>query len=133
MPGKNWVLEYCAHQASEAKTAQSGAGTVQVEAGLVPPTADQQFDFRRMAIPEKDADKLIVLKGMIDKDGSISDIHVYQGVQPEMDAQAAIAFGNWKFRPATRANLPISVDVLVGIPAHLPEKPNQVFSGPQGN
>ncbi len=133
MPGKNWVLEYCAHQASEAKTGQSGTGTVQVESILAPPTADQQFDFRRLAIPEKDADKLIVLKGMIDKDGSITDVHVFQGVQPEMDAQAAIAFSNWKFRPATRANLPISVDVLVGIPAHLPERPNQTPSGPQGN
>jgi hypothetical protein len=104
-----------------------------MEIGLVPPTADQQFDFHRVAIPEKDADKLIVLRGLIDKDGTISDVHVFRGVQPEMDAQAALAFSNWKFRPAMRANLPISVDVLIGIPARVPEKISETTSGAQGN
>jgi hypothetical protein len=104
-----------------------------MEVGLIPPSADQQFDFHRLAVPEKDADKLIVLKGLIDKDGSISDVPVFQGVQPDMDAQAALAFESWKFRPATRANLPISVDVLVGIPARVPEKLNESPGGAQGN
>jgi len=76
---------------------------------------------------------LIVLKGLIDKDGSITDVHVFQGVQPEMDAQAAQAFASWKFRPATRANLPVSVDVLVGIPARIREKSNDAPAGAQGN
>jgi hypothetical protein len=104
-----------------------------MEVGLVPPTADQQFDFRRLAIPEKDADKLIVLRGLIGKDGSTSEVQVFQGVQPEMDAEAALAFSSWKFRPATRANLPISVDVLVGIPARVREKLNEISSGAPGN
>ena len=104
-----------------------------MEVGLVPPTADQQFDFHRLAIPEKDADKLIVLRGLIDKDGTISGVRVYQGVLPEMDAQAALAFSNWKFRPAMRASLPVSVDVLVGIPAKLPEKMGGAPAGAQGN
>ncbi len=133
MPGKNWVLEYCAHLGGDPKAAQSDSGVIQMEVGLIPPSADQQFDFHRLAVPEKDADKLIVLKGLIDKDGSISDVHVYQGVQPEMDAQAALAFASWKFRPATRANLPVSVDVLVGIPARIPEKLNEAPAGVQGN
>jgi len=125
MPGKSWVLQYCAHQGAAGNPAQTNASVVQMEAGLVPPAADQQFDFRRLAVPEKDADKLIVLRGLIDKDGSISEVHVYQGVLPEMDEEAALAFSNWKFKPATRASLPISVDVLVGIPARLPEKLNE--------
>jgi hypothetical protein len=134
MPGKNWVLEYCAHGAGAAKPEQTNSGAIQMEVGLIPPTADQEFDFRRLALPERDADKLIVLRGLIDKDGSISDVRVFQGVQPEMDAEAALAFSNWKFKPATRASLPISVDVLVGIPARLPEKLNEPSgSGPQGN
>ncbi len=133
MPGKSWVLEYCARQSADVKPGQSKPGVVEVETGLVPPTVDQQFDFHRLAVPEKDADKLIVLRGVIDKDGSISDVHVYQGVQPEMDANAALAFSNWKFRPALRDNLPVSVDVLVGIPARVPAKSNENSSGPQGN
>jgi hypothetical protein len=101
MPGKSWVLQYCAHDAGASKAQDPNANVVQMEIGLVPPTADQQFDFHRVAIPEKDADKLIVLRGLIDKDGTISDVHVFRGVQPEMDAQAALAF-SW--RQAMRAS-----------------------------
>jgi hypothetical protein len=133
MPGKSWVLEYCAHQGSDVKPAQPSGGVVQMEVGLLPPTADQQFDFHRLAVPEKDADKLIVLRGLMDKDGSISEVHVYQGVQPEMDAVAALAFSNWKFKPAMRSSLPVSVDVLVGIPVRVPERASETPGGPQGN
>lgn len=135
MPGKNWILQYCAHEGGATKAPQTNtnSGVVEVEAGLVPPTADQQFDFRRLAVPEKDGDKLIVLRGLIDKDGAISEVHVFQGVLPEMDAEAAVAFSNWKFRPATRAGVPIAVDVLVGIPARLPEKLNASSGGAPGN
>jgi hypothetical protein len=134
MPGRSWVLEYCAHQASDARPSQPTGGAIQMEAGLLPPTADQQFDFHRLAVPEKDADKLIVLRGRIDKDGSISEVHVYQGVQPEMDAVAALAFSNWKFKPAMRSALPVSVDVLVGIPVRVPERATETpGGGPQGN
>jgi hypothetical protein len=133
MPGKRWVLQYCAHQGAAGNAEPAKTSVVEMEAGLVPPSADQQFDFRRLAVPEKDADKLIVLRGVIDKDGSTSEVHVYQGVLPEMDAEAALAFSNWKFKPATRASLPISVDVLVGIPVRLPEKLNETSSGVLGN
>jgi hypothetical protein len=133
MPGKSWVLQYCAHQDAAGNPEQAKTSVVQMEVGLVPPAADQQFDFRRLAIPEKDADKLIVLRGMIDKDGATHDVHVFQGVLPEMDAEAALAFSNWKFKPATSASLPIGVDVLVGIPAHLPEKLNETSGGALGN
>src|SRR5579864_325564 len=133
MPGKRWVLQYCAHQGAPGNPEPAKNSVVEMEAGLVPPTADQQFDFRRLAVPEKDADKMIVLRGMIDNDGSTSDVHVYQGVLPEMDAEAALAFSHWKFKPATRASLPIGVDVLVGIPARLPEKLNETSGGALGN
>jgi hypothetical protein len=134
MPGKSWVLEYCAHLTGDAKPAPATGGGIQMEVGVVPPSVDQQFDFHRLAVPEKDADKLIVLRGLIDKDGSITDVHVYQGVQPDMDAVAALAFSNWKFKPAMRSSLPISVDVLVGIPVRVPERAAAPSaSGPQGN
>jgi hypothetical protein len=134
MPGKNWVLEYCAHQGGEIKSAQPTGGVVQMEVGLLPPSVDQQFDFHRLEVPEKDADKFIVLRGLIDKDGSIREVHVFQGVLPEMDAVAALAFSNWKFKPAMRAALPVSVDVLVGIPVRVPERAAETSGGgPQGN
>jgi hypothetical protein len=129
MPGRSWVLQYCPHQAAEARPAQTNAGVVRMEVGLVPPSTEQQFDFRRLPVPETQADKLIVLRGTIETDGSISAVQVFRGVLPEMDARAAQAFRNWKFKPATRAGIPISVDVLVGVPARLPQEMNGTSNG----
>lgn len=132
MPGKNWALQYCAHEASgapAAATAPPTAGVVQMQAGIVPPTPEQQFDFRRLPVPDKDGDKLIVLQGMIGADGSVGNVRVFRGVLPEMDAEAAQAFGKWKFKPATRAGAPVVLDVLVGVPASQPESASAVPSG----
>jgi len=132
MPGKNWALQYCAHETGAAsKPEPSTAGVVRMEAGIVPPSPEQQFDFRRLPVPDKDSDKLIVLQGMIEKDGSVSNVRVFRGVLPEMDAEALQAFGNWKFKPATRAGAPIALDVLVGVPAKRPETTSAAASGVQ--
>jgi hypothetical protein len=102
---------------------------VRLEAGLIPPSAEQQFDFRRVPVPEKDADKMIVLRGSLGKDGAIRDVQVYRGVLAEMDEEAAIAFRHWKFKPAARGGEAVDVELLVGIPSRLSEKPNQASSG----
>jgi len=133
MPGKKWVLEYCAHGSAAENPWQTNAGEAQVEAGLIPPAADQQFDFHRITIPDKNAGKLKVLRALIDKDGAIDKEHEFQGVLPGMDAAAGFAFTNWKFRPATRASAPIGVDVLVGIPARALERLSKQSSGVAGN
>jgi Gram-negative bacterial TonB protein C-terminal len=129
MPGKNWILQYCAHQNLQGAADQTRDGVLRLEPGLVPPDADERFDFRRLTLPAKDADKLIVLRGLINTDGSVSEVQVFQGVQPEMDAEAALAFSKWKFKPSIRANLPISLDVLVGVPARVPERANHAPGG----
>jgi hypothetical protein len=131
MPGKNWALQYCAHEASgaPATAAPATAGVVQMRAGIVPPTPEQQFDFRRLPVPDKDGDKLIILQGMIGADGSVGSVRVFRGVLPEMDAEAAQAFGKWKFKPATRGGAPVVLDVLVGVPARQPESAGAAPSG----
>jgi hypothetical protein len=124
MPGRNWALQYCAHEASGAPPATAApatAGVVQMQAGIVPPSPEQQFDFRRLPVPDKDGDKLIILQGTIAADGSVGSVRVFRGVLPEMDAEAAQAFGKWKFKPATRAGAAVALDVLVGVPARQPE------------
>jgi|SRR5579871_1594346 len=126
MPGKNWALQYCAHEPEAAGTAAAapappGAGVVRLQAGIVPPAAEQQFDFRRWPVPDKDGEKLIILQGSVGTDGAVSEARVFRGVLPEMDAAAVQAFSKWKFKPATRGGAPIALDVLVGIPARLPE------------
>jgi len=49
------------------------------------------------------------------EDGTISDLQVYQGIVPQMDEAARLAFSRWKFRPAQRGGKPVPVEILIGI------------------
>lgn len=128
MPGKNWTLQFCQHRVGPENTAnQDRSAVVHLEEGLVPPYAETKFDFRRLPVPEKDSQKQIVLKGILQADGTIDKLEIYKGIASEMDEAARLALGRWRFRPATRANVPVAVDILVGIPAVVPPSraPNQ--------
>jgi hypothetical protein len=94
---------------------------VQLDQGLVGPDPLERFDFQRVPVSEEKADKLIVLQGVIRADGTVGELKLYQGVEPYMDQAAVAAFGRWKFRPALRANQPVAVEILVGIPARVPK------------
>ncbi len=122
MPGKSWVLQYSDAEKSAPKPAPgSHTRAVQIEQGLVRPEPLARFDFERVPVPEEKADKLIVLQGVIQADGSVGDLKLYRGVQPDMDRAALAAFSRWKFKPALRANQPVAVQILVGIPARVPK------------
>jgi hypothetical protein len=86
----------------------------------VPPHADEKYDFKRVPVTEDLKDKMIVLRGVIGVDGSISNLEVYRGIVPQMDSMALAAFTKWKFKPALHENKPISVDVLIGVPVRIP-------------
>ncbi len=122
MPGKNWVLQYCT---AEKPVPKSAAGSrnrvVQLDQGLVAPDPLERFDFERVPVPEEKADKLIVLQGVIRADGTVDELKLYQGVHRDMDQAALAAFGRWRFKPALRANQPVAVEILVGIPARVPK------------
>jgi hypothetical protein len=121
MPVANWVLQYCAPGgASGARVSHSGGMTmVHMEGALVPPSPTEKFDFQRSTAPPDKAQKNIVLRGSIAEDGSISNLHIYQGITQEMDETAKLAFNRWKFAPAMRAGKPVAVEILVGIPSLL--------------
>jgi Gram-negative bacterial TonB protein C-terminal len=114
MPHVNWALEYCQEQGSEAPAA---TGTVQYAGGIVPPLPEKQFDFHRPPVPPLKANKLIILKGKIDKDGSVGNLKLLEGVTKAADEAAVAAFARWKFKPALEGGKPVAVDFLVGIPA----------------
>jgi hypothetical protein len=125
MPGKKWVLEYCALGSVAPKDpVTNGAITIQPDLGLVAPAIDERYDFRRPAVPTEKAGKMIVLHGSIQEDGTIGALAVYQGVAPDADLAARAAFSRWKFKPALREGKPIRVEILVGIPATVPENNN---------
>ena len=128
MPGKNWTMQYCPKADPTQKPASQQPSTViHMEAPIVPPEPDveSRYDFQRMPVPIEKGSKLIVLRGTLLADGSVSGLEVFQGVAPAMDEAARLAFGKWKFKPPMRSGRPVTVDILVGIPPILPSTPEK--------
>ena len=125
MPGKNWVLQYCRRKNSSPGSndgvARRNSTSLRLEPRLGSPYAEAQFDFRRVSVPRDKANQMIVLRGVIRSDGSVGNVKVLRGLETIADRAAVAAFRRWKFRPATRAGEPITVEVLVGIPGMSPE------------
>lgn len=122
MPGKGWILQYCFRGNPALKVAGGERGAViQFDPGLVPPDPDEKSDFRRLPVPEDKANEMFVLQGVIREDGSVGELKVLRGFQTEADQAALAAFSRWKFKPALREGKPVAVDILVGIPAVVPQ------------
>jgi len=123
MPGKNWILQYCAHDIQAGNQSQQHPSVeIKLDSPIVPPAALEQFDFHRPPVAETGAcrKEMIILQGVIREDGSVGDLKVYKGLIGAADQAALTAFSRWKFRPAQRSNKPIAVEILVGIPVLLP-------------
>jgi hypothetical protein len=127
MPGKNWTMQYCQKSDHPApKPDPDNRSTViHLESALIPPDADldSRFDFQRLPVPVEKGHKIIVLRGNLLADGTVSDLQVYQGIVPAMDEAARVAFSRWKFKPAMRDGKPVAVDILVGISPERPAAP----------
>jgi hypothetical protein len=127
MPGKNWTMQYCQKaDPNEPKTNPDNRSTIiHLESALIPPDADpdSRFDFQRLPVPIEKGHKIIVLRGSLLADGTVSDLQVYQGLVPVMDEAARLAFSRWKFKPAMRDGKPVAVDILVGISPEPPPVP----------
>ncbi|MBI3670396.1 MAG: energy transducer TonB, partial [Acidobacteria bacterium] len=122
MPGKSWTLEYCLLDSPARNPALSQrGGMVQLDQGLVPPYVLERFDFQRIPIPDDKANKLIILHGLIRQDGSVGELSILQDVEPRMDEAALAAFRRWRFMPALRGGEAVAVEILVGIPARIPQ------------
>jgi hypothetical protein len=116
MPGKNWILQYCAHGSPLQVDTASGTVQIHIQPPLSPPAAIEQFDFHRPPQPADPAGSMIILHGIIHEDGSVSDLAVVQGLDAISNAAASAAFARWKFKPALRAGNPVELEILVGIP-----------------
>ncbi len=120
MPGRNWILEYSAHDGTPTDSAPSRGVKVQLDSPLVAPVAQEQFDFDRSAFPPGRTGDMIVLRGWIRADGSLDKIAILKGFNGATDRAALVTFRKWKFTPAMRAGKPVEVEILVGIPANCP-------------
>ena len=58
----------------------------------------------------------VVLYAIIRKDGSVDSIQLVRGVDPELDRCAIDALAQWKFRPGTRAGVPVDLEAVVHVP-----------------
>lgn len=116
--GKRWSLQYCQKSESSDRSADlTRSPIVHTELPLVPPEAEEKFDFKRLPLRAEKAHKIIVLRGEIGEDGKPRNLEVFRGSASEMDAAARLAFSRWIFKPATRSGKPVCVQILLGIPA----------------
>lgn len=116
MPGKSWILQYCAHVSPPQADSASRIVQIQIQPPLTPPAAIDQFDFHRPPQPQDPANSMIILHGTIHENGLVSDLTVLQGRDLIDNAAAMAAFLRWKFKPALRAGFPVALEILVGIP-----------------
>jgi protein TonB len=58
----------------------------------------------------------VILYAIIRKDGSIDSIQLVRGLDPELDRNAIDALGQWKFRPGTRAGVPVDIEAVIHVP-----------------
>jgi TonB family protein len=65
----------------------------------------------------------VVLYAVIRRDGSVDSIQLVHGVDEQLDANAMQALSQWKFRPATKAGIPVELEAIVHIPFHIPTNP----------
>ena len=133
MPGKSWTLQYCEHQDASVVSGvnpsamppkQPSQTAIALPSPLVPPDPESRFDFKRVPTAQDKPGKMIVLKGALKDDGAVDALQVYQGVAPEMDEAARLAFSRWKFKPAMRGGKPVALDILVGIYPEGPAAPS---------
>jgi hypothetical protein len=125
MPDKNWTMQYCQKATAAGAVPpepRSPSTFVHLDGGLVPPDPDVEtrYDFRRLPVPPEKAHKMIVLKGMLEADGTVGGLQIFQGILPQMDEAAKIAFSRWKFKPAMRDGKAVAVEILVGVPVDAP-------------
>ena len=68
------------------------------------------------AIIEQHVDGEVVLYAIIRKDGSVDSIQLVRKLDPQLDKNSMDALARWKFRPGTRAGVPVDVEAVVHIP-----------------
>jgi TonB family protein len=61
---------------------------------------------------------VVILRALIDENGSVQDVQVLRGVKPDLglDAAASGAVRRWRFRPATKGGVPVKLWKTITIP-----------------
>lgn len=57
----------------------------------------------------------VMLAILVGTDGHVSEIHVLEKLEPGLDARAITAVSKWRFKPATRAGVPVAFRARAGV------------------
>jgi TonB family protein len=68
------------------------------------------------ALIEEHVDGEVVLYAIIRKDGSVDGIQIVRKLEPQLDRNSMEALARWKFKPGTRAGVPVDFEAVVHIP-----------------
>jgi TonB family protein len=58
---------------------------------------------------------VVTVGARVERDGQISAAHVVRGLGSGLDQNAVVALRQWRFRPATRAGVPVAIDAEIDI------------------
>ena len=58
----------------------------------------------------------VVLYAIIRKDGSVDSVQLVRDLDPRLDKSAMQAFAQWKFRPGSRAGVPVDIEAVIHVP-----------------
>ncbi|MGB7844734.1 MAG: energy transducer TonB [Candidatus Acidiferrum sp.] len=64
----------------------------------------------------------VILYGVIRPDGAVDSVQLVRGIDEQLDANAIVAFRQWKFHPATKDGQPVAIEAIVHIPFRGPER-----------
>ena len=121
MPNGRWIMQFSEmpdiqHQPAVAPASGSQL-VVSPTDSLVQPRPVRKVDPGRPDDEElANLRGMVVLYGMIRKDGGIGKIRVIRSLNPALDERAMEALKQWKFKPARQSDTPIEVQALFGIP-----------------
>ena len=92
-------------------------------------TAPRPLSTVNPSYPEKAREKrkegIVTLGLTVNKDGSVSGVHVVKGVDNDIDQAAVEAVSQWKFDPGTYQGNPVDVELTVTVNFRLGNNPQQ--------
>ena len=107
---KEWILHYCA---ADSEIVQRGA-VVQLP-DPTPLTAPYPAVTFRPAIPVAGRGSYLLVHGSMDESGIFRNLKVIGQNEPEVQELLA-ALSMWRFRPASRRDAPVPVEIVLAIP-----------------
>jgi TonB family protein len=69
----------------------------------------------------------ILLEGVVQTNGTVTDIRVVRALRPDLDAEAVKSFEKWRFKPGQNDARAVAVRISVAVAFSLGERPDPVY------